>query len=137
MGAHWRLSETQFWAGCHAELSQEVLQSGGGIAGLVTPSRLTQGGCLAPARPALVPRLRLPPSPHPEITSLVPHRKEFPVQPQRQLTFLQLDVRRKISVSISRRRHGLAAPGPGTPALAWLPLERRYGAVSISWARDP
>lgn len=73
MVPHWHLSETQFWAGCHAELSQEVLQSGGGAAGWWTPLQADPGRLPGSSPTPPRPRLRLPPSPHPEITSLVPH----------------------------------------------------------------
>lgn len=68
-----RPSETRFWAGCHAELSprclsQEAGPQVGGRPSRLTPGRLP-GSSLTPPRP----RLRLPPSPRPEITSLVPH----------------------------------------------------------------
>lgn len=115
----------QFWAGCHAELSQEVLIRRGGTAGWWTPLQADpRGRCLAPAR-LLHPRLRLPIRAPPEITSLILHFKEFPVQPQRQLDISAAGRPEENQCVYLPTQTWAEVPGPGTPALSLASLERR------------
>ena len=123
---HWHLSETQVWAGCHAELSQEVLQSGGGAAGWWTPLQadpravawLQLDSAPSQAAPASEPR----PRDHQPRASRV---KNFPCSHSGSWDISAAGRPEENQCVCLPTQTWAGVPGPGTPALAWLPLERR------------
>ena len=123
---HWHLSETQVWAGCHAELSQEVLQSGGGAAGWWTPLQadpravawLQLDSAPSQAAPASEPR----PRDHQPHASRV---KNFPCSHSGSWDISAAGRPEENQCVCLPTQTWAGVPGPGTPALAWLPLERR------------
>ena len=123
---HRRPSETRFWAGCHAELSLKVLQSGGGAPGWWTPLQadpravawLQHDSAPSQAAPASEP----PPRDHQPRASRV---KNFPCSHSGSWDISTAGRPEENRCVCLPTQTWAGVPGPGSPALAWLPLESR------------